>query len=287
MRTPLSFVLMFCVAFAAVAVAQDKTAAPAPPPAPTGAPPVAAGTTPLSGINPVPTSPPSGAPSAVPGTPIINVPGVPTPFITAPSPFAPFAGQPLAGGQAVITPAGQVTSGGSFAFTPLVQTPTVTLGAGMTPTVLSTPAPVVINSATGTGIPLVNATGGMTSTTVTADVRTVLLDSSGRVVFNAGAGKIFGPTSSADTRSLGEIARQFRQGQAPQAARTFTNADIERLNQETARDLDLSPGGESAASGQQTGGTTGAVEGARQPAQPSPQPQQGEPVAAPQQQPPQ
>jgi hypothetical protein len=55
-------------------------------------------------------------------------------------------------------------------------------------------------------------------------------------MFNTGAADFGMGTGRADTRSLGEVARDFRaQHTNQQAARVFTNADIDRLNQNNSQ----------------------------------------------------
>lgn len=65
-------------------------------------------------------------------------------------------------------------------------------------------------------------------------------------VFNTGAADFGLSTASADTRSLGEIARDYRaQRGSQQAARVFTNADIDRLNQNNGQALSSNLGPQS------------------------------------------
>jgi len=64
-------------------------------------------------------------------------------------------------------------------------------------------------------------------------------------VFNTGAATFGLSSGAAETRSLGEVAREYRaQRGAQQAARVFTNADIQQLNQkngQTPLTSDLGP----------------------------------------------
>jgi hypothetical protein len=57
---------------------------------------------------------------------------------------------------------------------------------------------------------------------------------------NLGAARLGAAFGSSDSRSLGDIAAQYRKKDGMQSAsRVYTNADIARLNREQARDLDL------------------------------------------------
>ena len=131
------------------------------------------------------------------------------------------------------------TTGGTVgvpASAPLVTTPSMDLGGPLTPPVVRT-APTVV---------VVTPSPVSTPTVVTAPpaAESPASTESGAVAtqppMNLGAARGETSFTSSDTRSLGDIAAQYRKKEGVQnASRVYTNADIARLNREQARDLDM------------------------------------------------
>jgi hypothetical protein len=132
----------------------------------------------------------------------------------------------------------QTTGGyiGTTSAAPLVTTPSVDLGGPLTPPVLRTAPTVIVVTpgpiSTPTVVTVPAAPSGEQASAVASTRQGLPID--------LGAARMVAFGSS-DTRSLGDIAAQYRRKDGTQHAssRVYTNADIARLNREQARDLDL------------------------------------------------
>lgn len=178
--------------------------------------------------------------------------------------LGPSTTQPLGTGQ---TTAGSVgisntatTNTGGFisngpvggGYVPLLQTPEASFPSGLTSNLPNNPAGIT----------------NMPSALQYANVP------SNEGVFNTGAADFGMGMASTDTRSLGEIARDFRaQKGSQQAARVFTNADIDRMNQNNGQALSSNLGPQSSA---QPNSNTQAPQSPTTPAVNTGQPQPGQ-----------
>jgi len=130
----------------------------------------------------------------------------------------------------------QTTGGvaGAPAAGPLVTTPSMDLGGPLTPPVVRTTPTVMVVTPSPLSTPTLVVAPAEAPQTPAGDSRDA------RAPMNLGASRAGTVYESSDTRSLGEIAAQYRKQERIQnASRVYTNADIARLNREQARDLDM------------------------------------------------
>lgn len=167
------------------------------------------------------------------------------PAATAPTTnLGPSATQPLGTGQftsgstgnvsTTTTGGGVITTGGAAGYVPLLQTPEAAFTSGITSNLPNNPAGISNNPS------------ALQYANTPSNVNT-------EGVFNTGAADFGMSTATADGRSLGEIARDYRaQRGSQQAARVYTNADIQRLNQNSGAPLgsNLGPQGSATANTQ-------------------------------------
>lgn len=203
-------VLFLIVTFALSAVAQESTVSGS----------TSGGTT--GGSAGVTAGP--AAPNVSPG--MTGQPAV-GPAATAPTTnLGPSSTQPLGTGQTTTGSVGisntATTSAGGFitngaiggGYVPLLQTPQVSFPSGLTSNLPNNPAGIT----------------NMPSALLYANTP------GNEGVFNTGAADFGMGTGTTDTRSLGEVARDYRARRgSQQAARVFTNADIDRLNQNSGQ----------------------------------------------------
>ncbi len=183
-------------------------------------------------------TPPNASPG-MSGQPAIG------PAATAPTTnLGPSATQPLGTGQFTSGSTGNVSTGttGGFVsggavyggnYVPLLQTPEAAFSSGITTNLPNNPAGITNN-------PSAAAQSGSTPS------------AQAEGVFNTGAADFGMSSGTADNRSLGEVARDYRAQRGTQQARVYTNADIARLNQNPGVPLssNLGPQGNAAANSQ-------------------------------------
>lgn len=185
-----------------------------------------AGVQPQAGIGGATTPVPASTVGATGfSTPILNT-GTGTVFVNAP-PSQPSLVAPIAhlGTAAPVVGATNATPGN------IAGAVSSTLSAipSMAPVPLvseiANPVPVIMVGEQGGASPLAQSSSGLTiSGTINPGV-----------AFNTGVGSFSGGypvgTLAANQTSLGEIAREFRSRRANEQARTFTNQDVQRMNQ--------------------------------------------------------
>lgn len=116
---------------------------------------------------------------------------------------------------------------------------------------ISAPAPVPMVAEIRNQVPvvMVNSQAGASPILPETSGATISGATSPAVPFNTGVGSFSGAyevgTLAENQTSLGELAREFRGKRATEQARTFTNEDVQRMNQTTGTSL--------------VGGTSGAV----------------------------